>query len=163
MELFKVEKLGFHIHEYNHEPNEIQQDILTDVSFRIERGEFVVLAGATGCGKSTLLRLLKKELTPRGQRTGNILYCGKELKEYKEGELTTKIGFVMQNPDYQCVTDKVWHELAFGLENMGLEQQEMRFRCAEMASYFGMDTWLDKEVHTLSGGQKQLLNRQREL
>ena len=72
--------------------------------------------------------------------------------------MTTKVGFVMQNPDYQCVTDKVWHELAFGLENMGLEQQEMRFRCAEMASYFGMDAWLDKEVHTLSGGQKQLLN-----
>ena len=158
MELFKAEKIRFRFPDYRNDTYEKQPYLLEDVSFTIEKGDFIILAGATGCGKSTLLRLLKKELTPRGERTGKILFYGKELGEYKDGELTSRIGFVMQSPEHQCVTDKVWHELAFALENMGLCQQEMRFRCAEMASYFGMDEWLDKEVQTLSGGQKQLLN-----
>lgn len=158
MEIFKIDKLGFKFPDYETGTYNQQPDILRDVSFTIEKGDFVTLAGPTGCGKSTLLRLLKKELAPRGEQTGKIFYQGKELSSYKEGDLAHQIGFVMQNPEHQCVTDKVWHELAFGLENMGMDRQQMRFRLAEMASYFGMDPWLEKEVYTLSGGQKQLLN-----
>ncbi len=158
MELFNVEKVRFRFMDYRSGTFDNQPYILEDVSFVIQKGDFVVLAGDTGCGKSTLLRLLKKELSPRGERTGSIRFLDKELEEYEEGELTERIGFVIQSPEHQCVTDKVWHEIAFGLENMGIKQQEMRFRCAEIASYFGMDQWLDKEVYTLSGGQKQLLN-----
>lgn len=158
MEIFKVEKLGFRFPEYETGTYSKQPDILKEVSFTIEKGDFVTLAGPTGCGKSTLLRLLKKELAPRGEQTGKIYYLGKELSSYQEGSLASQIGFVMQSPTHQYVTDKVWHELAFGLENMGMDRQQMRFRLAEMASYFGMDHWLEEEVYTLSGGQKQLLN-----
>ncbi len=158
MELFKLEEVSFRYPNYGEESFDKQPYTIDHVSFTIEKGDFVTLAGSTGCGKTTLLRLLKRELSPGGERTGLIQFCGRELTEYKEGELAAKIGFVMQSPEHQYVTDKVWHELAFGLENLGLKQEEMRSRCAEMASYFGMDQWLDKEVYTLSGGQKQLLN-----
>jgi len=70
----------------------------------------------------------------------------------------TAIGFVMQNPDNQIVTDKVWHELAFGLESLGLKTPEIRLRVAEMASFFGIQTWFHKPVAELSGGQKQILS-----
>ena len=131
---------------------------LENVSLTIEQGEFLVLCGKSGSGKSTLLRQLKTVLTPNGKRTGEILFRGVPLKQVSDREQSEKIGFVMQNPDDQIVTDKVWHELAFGLESLGCDQKTMRGRVAEMACYFGIQDWFHRDVATLSGGQKQLLN-----
>ena len=131
---------------------------LENVSLTIEQGGFLVLCGKSGSGKSTLLRQLKTVLTPNGKRTGEILFRGVPLKQVSDREQSEKIGFVMQNPDDQIVTDKVWHELAFGLESLGCDQKTMRGRVAEMACYFGIQDWFHRDVATLSGGQKQLLN-----
>ena len=131
---------------------------LDGVSLEIERGSYVVICGKSGCGKTTLLRHLKSVLTPHGERTGRILFEGVPLEDVPQRDQSAKIGFVMQNPDAQIVTDKVWHELAFGLESLGCDKDSMRFRVAEMASYFGIESWFHKDVRDLSGGQKQLLN-----
>ena len=129
-----------------------------NVSFAVEAGEMVCVCGATGSGKSTLLRLIKRELTPMGQLTGQVLLDGQPLASLPEQVSAFTVGYVMQRPDEQIVTDKVWHELAFGLENMGLNQQEMARRVAETAAYFGIEDWYEQPVSQLSGGQKQLLN-----
>ncbi len=129
-----------------------------NVSFSLERGEFAVLCGATGSGKSTLLRMLKRELTPVGKRSGDVFFCDTPLAELDDIKSASEIGFVMQNPEQQTVTDKVWHELAFGLENLGTPPDEIARRVAETASYFGIGEWYGRDVAELSGGQKQLLN-----
>ena len=131
---------------------------LTDISLTVEPGEYVVLCGRSGSGKTTLLRHLKSVLTPHGKRSGRILFCGTPLEEVPQEEQAARIGYVMQNPDEQIVTDKVWHELAFGLESLGCDQKTMRARVAEMACYFGIQDWFHRDVDSLSGGQKQLLN-----
>ena len=131
---------------------------LENVSLSMEQGEFLVLCGASGSGKSTLLRQLKAVLTPSGKRSGEVLFHGVPLSQVPDRDQAAKIGFVMQNPDDQIVTDKVWHELAFGLESLGCDQKTMRARVAEMACYFGIQDWFHRDVATLSGGQKQLLN-----
>ena len=131
---------------------------LENVSLKVEQGEFLVLCGKSGSGKSTILRHLKTVLTPNGKRTGEILFRGVPLSKVSDREQAEKIGFVMQNPDDQIVTDKVWHELAFGLESLGCDQKTMRARVAEMACYFGIQDWFHRDVCNLSGGQKQLLN-----
>ena len=131
---------------------------LKDVSLDVQRGHYVVLCGKSGCGKTTLLRHLKSVLAPYGTISGKILFDGVPLEEVDQRTQSEKIGFVMQNPDAQVVTDKVWHELAFGLESLGVDQRTMRLRVAEMASYFGIQHWFDKDVRDLSGGQKQLLS-----
>ena len=125
---------------------ECTQPALTDVSFTVARGEFLAVCGATGSGKSTLLRLLKRELTPQGDRTGRILLRGTAIEELSPAESAYTVGYVMQRPEQQLVTDKVWHELAFGLENMGLPQPVIARRVAEMAAYFGIEDWYDKPV-----------------
>ncbi len=129
-----------------------------NVSFELQRGEMAVLCGATGSGKSTLLRLLKREIAPLGKKSGAIMFNGKETAMLDSMTSASAIGFVMQRPEQQIVTDKVWHELAFGLENMGTSPDEISRRIAEMASYFGIGSWYDKDIAELSGGQKQLLN-----
>ena len=131
---------------------------LREISFCVHPSEFVTLIGATGSGKSTLLRLLKRELAPLGARTGEILYDGTPIEALKDADSACRIGYVMQRPEQQIVTDKVWHELAFALENMGLPQSVIRRRVAEMAGYFGISEWFERDVGSLSGGQKQLLN-----
>lgn len=138
-------------------PNK-EENALTDVNLTIERGEFVVLCGESGCGKSTLLKLVKKQLQPKGTKTGRVLYEGTEIERLDERKSVTDIGFVMQNPDNQIVTDKVWHELAFGLESLGEETDEIRRRVAEISGFFGIGDWYRKRTSELSGGQKQLLN-----
>ena len=151
MEVLKVENLSF---AYPGSDN----NTIEDISFSIDAGEFVALIGATGSGKSTLMRLLKRELMPLGRISGRISYEGVEIEALEPRQSACKIGYVMQRPEQQIVTDKVWHELAFALENMGLEQSVIRRRVAEMASYFGISDWFERDVSELSGGQKQLLN-----
>ena len=127
-------------------------------SFTLQRGEFAVLCGPSGCGKTTLLRQLKTVMAPKGELTGEILVDGKPLADMDLREQSVRIGFVQQQPENQVVTDKVWHELAFGLESLGAETPEIRRRVAEMASFFGIQNWFYQNVSDLSGGQKQLLN-----
>ena len=148
---FQIENLSFSYPAGNRET-------LRDVSLTVERGEYIVLCGKSGSGKTTLLRHLKPVLTPYGKRSGNILFGGVPLETLSQGEQAGKIGYVMQNPEEQIVTDKVWHELAFGLESLGVDQKTMRSRVAEMACYFGIADWFRRDVEILSGGQKQLLN-----
>ncbi len=131
---------------------------LTEISLDIKEGTLNVICGRSGCGKSTLLRQMKSVLAPHGERKGMIFYKGKPLAELDHRTQSKDIGFVMQNPDNQIVTDKVWHELAFGLESLGYDNATIRLRVAEMASYFGIHSWFYREVKELSGGQKQLLN-----
>ena len=131
---------------------------LKDVSFAIEPSEFIVLCGKSGCGKSTLLKQLKKNLIPYGNLQGQVLYCGEPVADLDDRRSVTEIGFVQQNPDNQIVTDKVWHELAFGLESLGMDNATIKRKVAEMASYFDIQGWFRKNVSELSGGQKQLLN-----
>ena len=131
---------------------------IKNINLDVEQSEFVVLCGKSGCGKSTLLRQMKKNLIPYGDKEGEVLYYGTEIADLDDRKSTTDIGFVQQNPDNQLVTDKVWHELAFGLESLGVDNQSIRRRVAEMASFFDMQGWFRKSVSELSGGQKQLLN-----
>ena len=151
MKIIELKKLSF---RYSGEDKEV----LSDIDLAIEEGGFYVICGASGSGKSTLLRQLKTSLQPVGQRSGRILYYGRDLEEVSQYTQSAKIGFVFQNPDTQVVTDKVWHELAFGLESIGMPQDMIRVRVAEMASYFGIQNWFYQSTDTLSGGQKQLLN-----
>jgi len=132
--------------------------VLDDISFSVEQGEFIALCGPSGCGKTTLLRQLKTVLTPHGERSGEIFFEGVPLSHIDQRTQSAKIGFVMQSPDNQIVTDKVWHELAFGLESLGFDTLSIRRRVAEMASFFGIQGWFYKNVTELSGGQKQLVN-----
>ncbi len=132
--------------------------ILDNINLSFEKGEYVVLCGKSGSGKTTLLKQLKSVLAPSGIKEGQVLIDGILAEELSVRQQAEKIGYVMQNPDDQIVTDKVWHELAFGLESLGCEQSEMRARVAEMACYFGIQSWFHKNVSELSGGQKQLLN-----
>lgn len=131
---------------------------LDHVDLTIKQGEFVVLCGRSGCGKSTLMRHLKPVLAPHGQKEGKILFYGTDLDEVDFRSQSAQIGYVLQNPDNQVVTDKVWHELSFGLESLGEDNETIRLRVAEMASYFGIQGWFHRDVSGLSGGQKQLLN-----
>ena len=148
----------FHIQDLSFSYPNAKKESLSGVNLSVEKGEYVVLCGKSGSGKTTLLRHLKSVLTPHGKRSGQILFCGVSIDEVSKQDQASKIGFVMQNPDDQIVTDKVWHELAFGLESLGCDQKTMRLRVAEMASYFGIQGWFHRNVAELSGGQKQLLN-----
>jgi energy-coupling factor transport system ATP-binding protein len=131
---------------------------LEDVSLAISEGSFTLFCGQSGCGKTTLLRLLKPELAPAGECAGEIFYDGMDLRTLDPRKTAAEVGFVLQQPERQVVTDKVWHELAFGLENLGIPGEEIRRRVGEMASFFGIQTWFRRSTAELSGGQKQLLN-----
>ena len=148
MEKIKIENLIF---KYP------QRDVLAlnNISLTINKGEFLLICGKSGCGKSTLLRMLKPSLSPHGQISGTISFDGGDIKALNQKEQAKRIGFVMQNPDTQIVCDKVWHELSFGLENLGLNTAEIRARVAETASFFGIQNWFYRNVSELSGGQKR--------
>lgn len=139
--------------------------VLREVSLSVEEGAFCVITGPTGCGKTTLLRSFKPELAPVGKRVGSIKVL--DIPLVRDGALTETmpardsaalIGYVMQDPDAQIVCDTVWHEIAFGLENIGMPQDVMRRRIAEVAHFFGIEPWMHASTETLSGGQKQLVN-----
>lgn len=150
MSIISVKELTFSYPSGNH--------ALSSVSLEIEEGSFVTICGASGCGKSTLLRLLKPALAPRGKISGEIRYDSTPLSSLSLEKAAGEIGFVMQDPEAQLVTDKVWHELAFSAESVGLPVDEIRRRVAEMASYFGLEELFERDCASLSGGQKQLLN-----
>lgn len=151
MEILKIEGLSF-----KYPTSDVEA--ISSIDLTVNSGEFIVVCGESGCGKTTLLKLLKKELAPFGEQQGKIIYNGKDLKDLTERESASEIGYVLQNPDAQIVTDKVWHELSFGLENMGVPTSIIRRRVGEMASYFGIQDWYRSKTDDLSGGQKQLLN-----
>lgn len=151
MEIIKIRNVDFTYPEAS-------EKALKNINLSINAGEFIVLCGKSGCGKSTLLRHLKPSLTPHGNFSGEIFYKGQDINKLDRTIEAGNIGYVLQNPDNQIVTDKVWHELAFGLESLGYDSSKIRIRVAEMASYFGIQQWFYKNVSELSGGQKQLLN-----
>lgn len=133
-----------------------EQYSLKNINMSIKKGEFIILCGSSGCGKTTLLKQLK--IPPIGEKTGDAFYNEKNIEEIDKTVLATDIGYLFQHPDHQIVTDKVWHELAFGLENLAMPAEEIRLRVSEIAQYFGIHNWYDKKTSELSGGQKQLLN-----
>lgn len=150
MEILSCENVAF---KYN----ESTDYAISDCTFSVKKGEKIMLCGASGSGKSTLLRLLKRELSPRGELSGDITLMGKDRSELSARESAEKIGFVMQNPDSQTVCDKVSAELAFGLESFGVKSGEIQSRVGEMAAFFGIESLYDRDISTLSGGQKQLV------
>lgn len=137
---------------------EQRRHALEGVTLAVQPGEFLVLCGLSGCGKSTLLRQMKTVLAPHGQCTGKVRFEGAPLDGMDPRRQSQAIGFVQQSPENQLVIDKVWHELAFGLESLGYDTPTIRRRVAEMASFFGIQTWFYNNVAELSGWQKQLLN-----
>ncbi len=151
MELFQIKNLTFFY------PNE-KHPAIKDINLSIEKGSFTILCGETGCGKTTLLRMLKNELRPFGKLEGEILYEGKPLIDIDKKKSAREIGFVFQNPDNQIVADRVWNELAFGLENLGVPTAQIRKKIAEMASFFNIEDLFRRNTASLSGGEKQLLN-----
>ena len=152
MTQFEIRDLSF---SYSAEP---ENRTLDGISLSVMPGEYLVLCGTSGSGKTTLLRHLKTVLTPVGDRSGQILFNGTPLEQVPLVRQASAIGYVMQDPQEQIVTDKVWHEMSFGLESLGVEPRVMRARVAEMACYFGIQDWFHRDVAQLSGGQKQLLN-----
>ena len=151
MEAFTIKDLTF---TYPHR----NKAALKNVNLTVPKGAFIVICGQSGSGKTTLLRKLKGALAPAGESQGEILFYGVPLDKVSQRDQAEKIGYVLQNPDNQIVTDKVWHELAFGMESLGYDQETIRLRVAEMASFFGIQSWFHKSVQELSGGQKQILN-----
>ena len=150
METYRIKNLTFTY------PNR-EKPALIDIDLTIKQGDFVVLCGPSGCGKTTLLRHIKPTTAPHGAKSGEIYFEGEPLNEISARDAAAKIGFVFQSPENQIVTDKVWHELAFGLESLGVDSNEIRLRVAEMASFFGISQWFHKPTTELSGGQKQIL------
>lgn len=131
-------------------------DVLSGVSMAVPAGAFALLVGGTGSGKSTLLSLAKPQITPVGDRAGQVRVFGRPVDDL-DGAEACGVGYVFQDPDNQIVCDSVWHEMAFGLENLGTPQGEMRRRVAEASYFFGMGPWFHSDTDALSGGRKQLL------
>ena len=145
---FKINNLSFTYPES-------KKQAIKNINLTINQGEFIVICGKSGSGKSTLLRMLKPELTPHGTKEGEIKFFGSD--EFSLRNSAEKIGFLMQNTEYQAVTHSVRTELAFGLENLGLDSKTIRLRIAEISSYFSLENIIDKKTAELSGGQKQMV------
>lgn len=151
MEILDIKNLSFTY------PEE-KKCAIENINLKVARGEFIVVCGHSGCGKTTLFKLIKSEIAPLGKKEGKILFCGTDIEELSEKDKAAKIGFVNQNPEAQIVTDRVYHELSFGLENLGKSSDEIKLRIAEMSSYFGISDSFNKKTAHLSGGQKQLVS-----
>ena len=132
--------------------------VLERLDWSVPQGAFALLVGGTGSGKSTLLSLLKPEIAPAGERTGELLVLGENVADMDVHASAERVGYVFQDPENQIVCETVWHEMAFGLENLGVSRDEMRRRVAETSYFFGLEDWLHRDTDTLSGGRKQLLS-----
>ena len=151
MEILSVKNLSF---RYNKAPGYT----LKNINMTVNQGDFILLIGESGSSKTTLLKMLKKELSPFGERKGDIFFKGNKIDELSLRDSASSIGFIMQDPDAQIVTDRVYSELAFGLENLGEKRETIRAKVSEFASYFGLSDKFSSRADTLSGGEKQLLN-----
>lgn len=132
--------------------------VLEGLDWSVPQGAFALLVGGTGSGKSTLLSLLKPEIAPAGERTGELRVLGEPVADMDVLASAERVGYVFQDPENQIVCETVWHEMAFGLENLGLARDEMHRRVAETSYFFGLEDWLHRDTDTLSGGRKQLLS-----
>ena len=132
--------------------------VLERLDWSVPQGAFALLVGGTGSGKSTLLSLLKPEIAPTGARSGELRVLGENVADMDVRASAERVGYVFQDPENQIVCETVWHEMAFGLENLGMPRDEMRRRVAETSYFFGLEDWLHRDTDTLSGGRKQLLS-----
>ena len=132
--------------------------VLEGLDWSVPQGAFALLVGGTGSGKSTLLSLLKPEITPAGELAGELRVLGESVADMDVRTSAERVGYVFQDPENQIVCETVWHEMAFGLENLGVSRDEMRRRVAETSYFFGLEDWLHRDTDTLSGGRKQLLS-----
>lgn len=132
--------------------------VLDGLDWSVPQGAFALLVGGTGSGKSTLLSLLKPEISPAGECTGELCVLGESVADMDVRASAERVGYVFQDPENQIVCETVWHEMAFGLENLGMSRDEMRRRVAETSYFFGLEDWLHRDTDTLSGGRKQLLS-----
>ena len=151
MEIISVKNLSFCY-------NKASSFALKNINMDVDAGDFLLIIGESGSGKTTILKTLKKELTPHGDMQGEIFFKGNKINDLTPKESASSIGFIMQDPDSQIVTDKVYSELAFGLENLGVKRETIRAKVSEFASYFGLEDKFNSSTNTLSGGEKQLLN-----
>ncbi len=147
-----------HIKDLNFSyPNETAKALL-NINLEVQKGEFLLLCGPSGCGKTTLLRHIKPFLEPVGEKSGTIFFNSVETGQIEEREAAARIGLIMQNPESQIVTETVRHELAFGLECLGVHPPLIAKRVAETVSYFGLEELYNKKNNELSGGEKQLIS-----
>lgn len=142
---------------YAYEEEGARRPVLRDLSFTVEKGEYVAILGHNGSGKSTLAKLLNLILTPD---SGKIIIAGREitdpcLTEDELYEVRRRMGMVFQNPDNQLVATVVEEDVAFGPENLGVPSDEIRQRVDEALELVGMRKYARHEPHRLSGGQKQ--------
>ena len=150
MELYQVEDLNYYYPEKD-------KRALVDINLKISEGEFILLTGPSGCGKSSLLRALAGLIPDYygGAVGGEIRFDGRSLLRWDKRQLARDIGLVFQDPEQQLVMTSVEQEIAFGLENLGIDPPEMRRRVAEVLSLFDLTGLKTRSTFTLSGGQKQ--------
>jgi len=148
--LLEMEKFGF---RYTDAP----RWAVKDFDLVVGGGEVVVLAGPSGCGKSTLLRAVNG-LIPhmyRGEYSGSVKVDGMEVAQTQMRELAQKVGFLFQNPENQIFMFSVERDVAFGLENLGVDRQEMRARVDSALRVLDITDLTKRAPHELSDGQKQ--------
>ena len=131
--------------------------VIEDFSCKVYAGQISLLLGPTGSGKSTILSLIKPEIAPQGKQDGSIIVCGQEVSTMTQAQSVDTIAFVSQVASRALVCETPLKELAFGLENRGVSEKEMRRRIFETVSFFGMEPLLHKRNCELSGGEQQLV------
>ena len=152
MGYFKLENVSYQYPLEN-------RKVLKNINLDIKKGEFWAVIGKNGSGKTTLCSILRRFVPDfyKGELTGKITLEGKELKEYSQKEIVQKIGFVFQNPFTQIsgVKDTVFEEIAYGLENLGLDKEEIISKVEKILKLLEIEKLRDRNPYDLSGGQKQ--------